>query len=216
MKSSELKRSLLRQLDMRFGELGFVRRSDRFLGNCYRRATAGGWRLVSPAIYNRTGAIELDSASVGLRLDAVEDSVNRFEEPPPVPLRPEDLEARSTLGFRAEPKGLAAVFRKSWIIADDSAAIKAAAEFVPRVMSKAEPFWEQFSDPRAALEMLSRDDEESRSYGGPDHFRAEKAVALALLLDGKDAAGKLAEQKKLTLRGDQLLAFTSWAERALV
>jgi hypothetical protein len=165
---------------------------------------------------NRGEAIELDSPYVAVRLDAVEDFVSRFEPPPPVPLRAVDLQARSTIGFRLEPKGIAAVFRKSWLMLEDSEAAKIATEFVAHVMSKAVPFWDRFSDAREVLRMLSRDDEESRIYGGPDHFRAEKAVGLALLLEGTDAARKLAEKKKSALRGDQLLAFKSWAERALV
>ncbi len=141
--------------------------------------------------------------------------MSRFESPPSVALRPVDVEASLTLGFRAEPEGFRAVFRKSWIVVADSDCNKATTEFVAYVMPKARLFWERFSDLREVLKMLSRNDEESRSYGGPDHLRAEKAVALTILLDGEDVGRKLAQEKEAILKGEQLLSFKAWAERAL-
>ena len=157
----------------------------------------------------------MDSPLASLHLDAVEEYLFRFEIPRTVAITPSDVQTRATIGFRVEPTGLAGIFRKTWIMYDDATAIEAARDFVPRIMSKANPFWERFSDQREILKMLRADSEEGRNYGGPDHFRAKKAVALTFLLDGKEAARKFAEAKLLILRGDQQADFQHWMARAL-
>src|SRR5215510_7806170 len=138
-------RSLLIELDTRFRDTGFNRRNDKFHGETYARAEKGRRQSVHLAIYDGGNYIELDSPFIAIRINEVEELVARFEEPHPL-LTPSDVRARSTLGFRREPRGFLAVFRKTWKIRNEREAVDVAPKFVSRVMHKANPFWLRFSD----------------------------------------------------------------------
>ena len=69
-------------------------------------------------------------------------------------------------------------------------------------LEKGGPIFAALSDPGRALEILPGDDEEARSYCGPDEARAMRAIALAFLLHGESAARELSETKLRRMRRD--------------
>ncbi len=216
MKRSVLRKALLSELDKRFLVYGFSRFSDRFLGDRFDRRVPEGRQSVYLMLYNRGDAIERDAPYIAIRLDAVEDMISKFEEPGPIALREADVNARSTIGFRPEPsKGIAGLLRRSWMIANEAQAVKAAAEFVPSVMADAQPFWERFTKPSDVFHLLTSGSAESRDLGGPDNLRAKKVVALALTLVGLKEAKSRAAEAIAMLRGDAAEEVARWTERAL-
>jgi hypothetical protein len=213
VKPPELRRCLWRELDTILNESGFTRVSYGRTGE-YRRAVTGGSQQITFPTYSRWGRLEVYCPHVALHLDAVEEFVVRFEVPGPVPQKPRDIEMRSTLGLRLVKWSLIGLIERTWIISDESKAPKIARQLAPWVISKGTSFWEQFSDDRKLLRILSGDGKEFRRYG-LDRVRAQRAVALTFLLDGKEAASNVAEAKLSVLRGDHHAEFKDWMHRAL-
>lgn len=215
MTAAQLKKALLRELDSRFGKVGLHRGPDKTELDRYYRSVPGGKHSIDLAVYMRRGSIELDAPYISVQLSAVEEFVARFEDPHPL-AKPEDVAVRPTLGFRMEPKNFLAVFRKSWMVLNERDAAIAAEEFVPKVMKKAGPFWERFSDPAEVLRELLKGSEGSPEYSaGTPAMTAEKAVALALILLGPAKAREIAEAKLAVLKGEAADEVKRWVEKAL-
>ncbi len=214
MTVSKLKKVLLRELDGRFGELGFNRSSDKFYGDRYDRPIRGGRQSVSLTVYPRKGYLELDLPSISIRFDEVEELVAKFDGPHPL-VTPKDIAARATLGTRLEPNNALAVFRKTWVLTEEQDAKRAAEEFVQHVVEKAGPFWEHFSNPAEVLKVLSGDIEDARRYAGTDALAAKNAIALGMIIGGRDKAREIADAKLTTLKGEALNEVKGWVERAL-
>jgi hypothetical protein len=210
-----LKKSLLRELDIRFERLDFFSRHNRVDGDRYDRFFDDMRQSIAPSIYLREESVELDTPYISIRLNSVEDLVGKLEDPHPL-ITTKDIAARSTVGFRLEPGAFLAAFRKSWIIVREADTAKAAEGYVARVMRGAGPFWERFSSSAEILKVLSGVSKESDKYGaGTPAMTAQRAIALGLLLGGPEKAREIADFQLSMLKGEAHDEVRRSLERAL-
>jgi len=95
---------------------------------------------------------------------------------------------------------------------DDEIAL-AASQMAAYALEKGEPIFSLLSNLDQALNILSGDDQRSRSYSGPDEARAKRAIALAFLSHGELAAGQLAKAKLARLKGEGRSEVAKWMDR---
>jgi hypothetical protein len=133
-----------------------------------------------------------------------------MEDPHPL-INARAIAARSTLFVRIsesdraikhELRGWSGTAHKVWLVHSHEDLPRTASEMATFALEYGEPILTALSDSNRALETLSGDDEEARTYAGPDEIRAMKAIALALLLHGEPAARELSEVKLRRMRGD--------------
>lgn len=143
-----------------------------------------------------------------MRFHQVEALVAQIEDPHPL-IDSRAVAARSTLfvklsesdsGIKHLLRSWGGTARKVWHAHSDLPRV--ASEMAAFSLEKAEPIFAALSDPKRALEILSRDDDEARTYSGPDQVRAMQAIALAFLLHGESAARELSRVKLGRMRGD--------------
>ena len=155
-----------------------------------------------------------------MRFNDVEALVARIEDPHPL-IDAKAVAARSTLFVDLSESDHAinrllrswhGTARKVWHVRSQEELGRVANEIAAFALENGEPIFAALSDRRRAIEILSRDDDEARSYSGPDEVRAMKAIALALLVHGESAAKELSEVKLAVMRGDAVGA----RRRALV
>ena len=213
MNSLKSRKLLLRELDVRFGALGFSRQSHSFHGDHYDRHIADGRQSIAIEGYKRREYFELGTAFVSIHIETVERLVARFEETSPL-IRPEDVTFRPTVGIRLDPSW---TFARSWkptCIKAEQDAIEAAERFVPYVMSHATPFWVRFSTLEQIFDVLSGDLKQAREYSLPDYVTIERAIALAFVLGGTDRARHIADTKIPTLDAKTSSEVRQWTDRA--
>jgi hypothetical protein len=146
--------------------------------------------------------------------------VAKFEEPHPL-IGPDDIAARSTLtaNFLNKPgpsdplRGWGGDNRKLWLIRSAGEIHSVASEIVACVLNECEPTLAVLSNVERALVLLSRDDEQARSYSAPDAARAKRSIALAFLLHGETAARQLTKTKLARLKGEGRAQVEKWADR---
>jgi len=212
LSAGKLKTQLLRVVDAYLTPLGFQRVSNRFHGDRYYREDAGVRQCIHVSAVARGDVLEAELPYISVRFNAVEEMVATLEDPHPL-LTPADVAVRATLTVPTSSSG--GFVRKKWMIrsADDVAG--AADQIANYAIEKGMPAFQALSSSEQALAILSADDERARSYSAPDEVRAEKAVSLAFLLHGQDAAKQIANAKLGRLRGEGLSTFTHWMDRFL-
>lgn len=211
--TAQSKNLLLRELDGRFADLGFSRWSHKFYGDRYDRPIVDGRQSVAIEGRLQHGYFELDTGFISIHIEKVEQLVAKFEEPTPL-IAPEDVSVRPTIGIRADLEGFAAVFRKSWLIKNEHDAAEAAEHFVARVMDKAVPFWERFSNLSEVLKVLSGTPQDARKYSLPDEMTTKRAIVLAFVIDGPERARRLADAKLSVLEEKTSKELKPWLARA--
>jgi hypothetical protein len=165
--------------------------------------------------------LEAELVNVSVRLNDVEDLVAKFEEPHPL-IGPDDIAARSTLtaqfssnkpGATDPLRGWGGESRKLWLIHSIGEMPSVASEIVACVSNECEPTLAALSNAERALVLLSGDDEQARSYSGPDTARAKRSIALAFLLHGEAAAREMMKMKLARLKGEGRAEVETWADR---
>ncbi|MGC4054749.1 MAG: hypothetical protein QM757_38375 [Paludibaculum sp.] len=211
-----MKSSLMREINALLAVAGFRRVKDRFYGDLYSREVTGVRHGIS--IGARTYVPNVLEAAVGgisVRFHEVEALVARIEDPHPL-IDAKAIAARSTLfvdlsesdhTIKRLLRRWGGTARKVWHVRSPEELSSVASEIASFALEKGEPIFAALSDQSHALEILSRDDDEARSYVGPDEVRAMKAIALAFLSHGESAARELAEVKLARMRGDEVRAF---------
>jgi hypothetical protein len=199
-------------LDTYLTPLGFRRVSNRFHGDRYYRDDAGVRHGLHLSTVARGEALEAELPYVTVRFNAVEEMVAALEDPHPL-VTPADVAVRATLTVPTS-SGWGFV-RKTWTVRGADDATDSAEQIATLVIEKGVPVLRTLSDAEQALSILSADDERARSYSAPDEVRAEKAVALAFLQQGQEAAKQLAASKLVRLRGEGLTTFKRWMDRFL-
>ena len=211
--------TVLKSLDREFANRKFSRQSGPHRGQLYYRWINEDTQLsVAPDIRSVAGVVHIDTPHIGIRFDKTEDLAARFQESHPnLPITAEDLAWRTTIGIFPEPQGvITGFFRKTWNIWRESDIEPAASDYVKHIMRVATPFWDKYSDPEAALDLLRRDDEEARNYTGADHFCAERAVAMTFLRKGLKEARQVAGAKLPNIRSVSYREeFRGWMTRFL-
>ena len=213
MSSIKLRKSLLKELDLLFGEQGFNRRSDRFYGDRYDRLVEGGRKSITPNSHFRKPALVLDPPTVSIRLDKVEEEVFRFEEKSEL-ISEHDALQRNTIGFRLAGNEILNVATNRYAITTEEDCQVVARKYVTEMLRKAERFWAEVPTEQAILERLSNVPGKAREYAGTDLFAAERAIALAKLLYGKEAAHDLASRIMNELSGTPKSELSPWVTRA--
>ena len=212
MSVAKLKSHLLRSLDAYLTPLEFHRVSDRFYGDRYCRDDARVRLCVHVSTRARDEALEAELPYISVRFNAVEDMVASLEESHPL-TTPAGIAARATLTVPTSSWG--GFFRKTWVIRSQDDLANITDQIATYAMEKGLPVFETLSNPEQALRVLAADDETARSYAGPEDVRAKKAVALAFLVHGQEAAKQIGIEKSARLTGEGLSTFTLWMERLL-
>jgi hypothetical protein len=219
---SKLKTALMREIDSLLARAGFSRVRDRFYGDLYCRENDGVRHGISlgAGIY-LPGVLEGGVGGVSVRFHDVEALVARVEDPHPL-ADAKALRARSTLFVRiseSDPavrqllKSWGGTAAKVWLVRSYEDVAHTAAEMAAFALENGEPILATLSDRNRALEILSRDDEEARTYCGPDEARAMRAIVLALFLHGESSARQLSKVKLGRMRGDAVAALRRALER---
>lgn len=210
MSAGKLKTQLLRAVDAYLTPLGFQRVSNRFHGDRYYRDDEGVRQCIHVSAVARGEAIEAELPYISVRFNTVEDMVAALEDPHPL-LTPADIAVRATLTVPTSSSG--GFVRKTWMIrsTDDIAGV--ADQIANQAIEKGVPAFQTLSNAEHALAVLSADDARARSYSAPDEVRAKKAVALAFLLHGREAAQGVADAKMGRLRGEGLSTFRRWMDK---
>jgi hypothetical protein len=221
---AKLKTALMREIDILLAPAGFRRVRDRFFGDLYCREEAGVRHGISigAGIY-LPGVLEAAVEAVSVRFHDVEALVARIEDPHPL-VTARALAARSTLYVRiaeSDPtvrqllRSWGGTAAKVWLVRSQGEVAHTASEVAAFVLKNGEPTLAALSDRKRALEILSGDDEEARTYCGPDEARAMRAIALALLLHGESSARALSNVKIRRMRGDTVAALRRAVTRLL-
>jgi hypothetical protein len=210
LSAARLKTQLLRSLDSYLTPLGFRRVSDKFFGDRYYRDERGVRQGFHVSTRARGDALEAELPYVTVRFAPVEEMVASLEEPHPL-TTPAGIAARATLTVLTSSHG--GFMRNTWMIRNPDEAGQVAEQIANQAIAKGIPVFKTFSNPEQALAILAADDEQARSYSAPDEVRAKKAVALAFLLHGKEAATQIANVKFGRLRGEGLSTFTLWMDK---
>jgi hypothetical protein len=210
--------TVLRCLDDKFSKFEFIRQSPHHRDRTYYRNVAEGVKeKVGLDIRNVAGVIRIDTPQIGLRFNAVEELVAKFEQIHPAlsPSRAHDIACRGTIGFLAESQNIfASFFRKTWNIWKESDIEASTDDFVKHVLNVAQPFWNKYSRAEATLDLLLSDDNAARDLTGADHFRAKRAVAMTFLMKGTEEAMRVAEAKLPNIRNDSYREeFRSWVRQ---
>lgn len=219
----------MKELDEALSPEGFQRLRDRVNGDWYRRDIGGDQPVEQTlSLFLRPDAEGLRVAipALHLRYRRVEDLVAELDEPRawriPEECKEEVKALRtSTLTEVAvsENIGTSSIPRLSlgvegqWLIRDKQGAPEVAKSLSKWALKWSMPIFERLSDPDTALEILSRDDPESRTYSGPDIARAKRSVALAFLIRGREEAKALAIRKIPVLPKEELVFFERWASK---
>ncbi len=212
MSAGKLKTQVLRAIDAYLTPLGFQRVSNRFHGDRYYRDDAGVRQCIHVSTVARGEALEAELPFISVRLNAVEEMVATLEDPHPL-LTPADIAVRATLTVPTSSSG--GFVHKTWMIRSANDVAGAADQIANYAIEKGMPAFQVLSRSEQVLAVLAADDERARSYSAPDEVRAKKAVALAFLLHGQDAAKQIANAKLGRLRGEGLSTFTQWMDRFL-
>jgi len=213
--------ALFRELDVHFASHGFRRVNDRFYGDAYYRDSGGTRYGIHAGSRRYLDSLEAQVGSLTVRFDAVEELVAKFEDPHPL-IRPEDIAARSTLTVQVATfdlvpgdllYGFGGVRNKLWLIESIEGVTSTAREMAAYAIEMSESVFPELSDADRALGILSRDDDLSRTYKGPDEARGKAAIALAFLTKGLDAAMQLADVKMKRLKGEARSELSRWVRR---
>jgi hypothetical protein len=219
---AKLKTGLLREVDGLLEGAGFRRVRDHFYGDNYYREASGVRHGISigAGIYV-PNVLEAAVGGVTVRFHDVEALVAQIEDPHPL-INARAVAGRPTLFVDVSESDRAAkqllrswggTARRVWHVHSQEDVPRAAYEIATLALEKGEPLFAALSDPRRALEILSGDDDEARTYAAPDEVRAMKAIAVAFLLDGESAARELARAKLGRMKGDAVGAFCRATER---
>jgi hypothetical protein len=209
--ATRIKRKFLEQLDAQLAELGFRRISDKFHGERYDRWADNVRHSISLGLIPREGCLEVESPFISVRFDAVEKLIAKFEDPHPL-VKPSDVDVRSTVGKRLGSE-IGSRSHKHWKLQQDEDAVKCAGEIVSLIRGEGLSFWAQFSVPSESLRLLLGNDSKSRSAGGPDGTRAQKAIAMALLFDNPEEARRLATSQLSQLEGPEAMQTSRWVDK---
>jgi hypothetical protein len=207
------KKQLFKELDAFFEERGFKRHSDRFYGDRYDRPIAGGRHSLAIASHVRKPVVVLDAAFAGIRLEAIEEEVFRFEEKNEL-VSERDALQRNTIGLRLAANELFNITSNRYTIGTERDCSIIAEKYAQAMLERAERFWKEFSSSDAILAKLSDVPGKARDYAGTDIFSSERAVVLAKQLHGKDSAIKLADQIIARLPESAKRDLSSWLQRA--
>lgn len=129
------------------------------------------------------------TADVGVRFDQVEVLVDEGDT-----LRDESTRS-STCTIGSELGNLSQGRQKRWTIrtADD---VPLVGEEILRAFTEiAIPYFSEFSNPGRVLKVLAGDDPDSWRHSPLHDYRARAAVAMALVMEGKESAQRLAKLK---------------------
>jgi len=178
---------MLAEVGQRLREFGFERglKEQSFV----KRASVG--RLTFHLAFVKHKCDFDVTADVAIRFDQVEDLVNRYETHPL--LRESDKANTHTLG--CELGNLSEGRQRRWTVASKSDTDSVASSIVEAFAAVALPYFEQFSQPERALQILSGDGPDSWLHAPFHDNRAKLAVAMALQVHGKEAAKQLAKRK---------------------
>jgi hypothetical protein len=210
--ASKLKKPLLRKLDAVLGASGFRRISDKLHGDRYSRESVGIRCSIHVSFVPRSDAVVVEVPSVSIRFDRVEETIARYEDPHPL-VTPDDVAARPTLSVQTDSRLIGGLLRKSWTVRAEEEIAKVADQIAAYASEKGEPVFAKLSSPESALQILASDDEKAKSYAAPDEVRAKKAIGVALIFEGPEAAKRVAEAKLATLKGDARSAVSLWFDR---
>jgi hypothetical protein len=89
---------------------------------------------------------------------------------------------------------------------------KAARQVAAYALEKAEPVFARFTNADTFARVLI-DDEAAKLYMAPDYVRVKKAIAATLIVEGREAAKRVAEAKLATLKGDAHSEVELWFDR---
>jgi hypothetical protein len=208
---AKLKTGLMREIDGVLAVAGFHRVRDRFYGDLYCREASGVRHGISigAGIY-APNVLEAAVAGVSVRFHDVEALVARIEDPHPL-IDAKAVAARHTLfvdvsesdhAIRHLLRRWGGSAKRVWHVRAVEDLPLTASEIAAFALEKGEPIFAALSDPERCLEILSRDDDQARTYSGPDEVRAMEAIALAFLLHGESAARELSKVKLARMRGE--------------
>ena len=218
---ARLRTGLMRELDTLLAVAAFHRVRDRFYGDRYCRESTGVRHGLGIGGRPYIQALEAAVGNVSVRFHNVEALVAKLEDPHPL-IDARAIAVRSTLSVQVDEsipgpgdplRRWGGTARKLWLIRSQEEIPGAAAQIAAFAIEKGEPIFATLSDPERALEILSRDDEEARSYSGPDEVRAMKAITFAFVLHGESAAKQLAEAKLSRMRGEAVGALSRFIKR---
>lgn len=197
MKRLELQKALLARLATSLRGYGF---EDRPVGqDFYRRTPQGRWILHLGFVPH---AADVDvTTGIGIRIDGVEELVNRYNGA----LSARDRHRTATMGI--DLGNLADHRQRRWTLRGSDDVEPVAASIVHEFEKFGIPYLERFSDLEAMLEVLSRNDESGWLHSPIHWARCERAVALALILGRRDQARAIADSGVAFLagRGDREL-----------
>ena len=208
-----IKKRLLRELDLSFSEVGFKRKSDHFYGDRYDCAINGGRKSVTINSHIRKETLVLDPATASIRLDKVEEEVFKFEEKSEL-LSESDALQRNTIGLRLAGREIFNIATNRYVITTEDECVTVARRYAAEMLHKAERFWAELPTEASILERLSDVPGKAREYAGTDLFAAVRAITLAKLLHGEQAARDLASRIMSCLSGTPQSELSGWVRRA--
>jgi hypothetical protein len=207
------RKQLLKEFDTFLGNRGFNRHSDRFYGDRYDRPRIGGRQSISIASHLRKPALVLDPAFAGIRLDAVEEEVFRFEEKTGL-VSDHDALQRNTIGLRLEANEVLNIATNRYAITNEKDCPIIGERYIREMLERAERFWNEFSNSDVILATLKQVPGKARDYAGTDLFASERAIVLMKQQHGMASALELAGQINERLAESARKDFCSWLQKA--
>jgi hypothetical protein len=190
----ETKSELLHELGRRLHTEGFPARPS---GHSFRKKTTFG----NVAVHLNIAEYELEfhaAVDVSVRLDAVEELVNRCGPPP----QPTAAESRKTATFGCELGTLREGRRREWrVVVGRTDVAKIASEMAQLVFEMGLPYFGRYSSLEAVYAVFSSDDVDAGIHVAPPLWRGERAVALGFILGGVGEARRMIEMKRNYLQG---------------
>lgn len=187
---SEWQRDLLRAFGARLEGGGFVRRAEE---QSFERPIDGGRVSVHLGFVSHSSDFDV-TVDFGIRFDAVEELVNGQN---PHLSKKEKL---NTFTLGCELGNLEGRGQRRWVVAHSSDIRRVADGISVEVDRVGLPYFEKYSQPAVAYEVLSQDDKAAWLHS-PIHLeRAKAAYALLVVLGRNSELPGLAEKKLAFLR----------------
>lgn len=196
-----LKTALVSALSTGLTKFGYKQVGDRE----FQKKYPWGKAVIHLAFIDHAADFDV-TVDCGLRYSDLEEIISRNESCIP------EREKKRRCSIGAEMGNILRIGQKRWKIRNEDDVAENSADMLSKIIEAILPFIEKYEDRDAALEALSRDDENAWRVSAIDNERAKRAVGLAYLLGYKEQVRDLVRSKRAYLQRRNDFGLSSFEE----